>query len=537
MDKRDLPNLLTERVLERIFSFAYHRTRDSYEAEELCSDILYAIVKTSRSAGEIAEPSAFIWKTARNVYADHARRRRTDADRSYTGDHEALLLSVADEEDGAESDEERLSFLCRRIAFLSCIYRETMIAFYIDGLSVKEIAHRQGVSENTVKQRLFSAREKLKKEVNDMEKATVRPTMFEKRIVQFVGSGHPVGNDPACVCVRSLSHHILWLCHKGAKTAVEIAEALAVPTLYVEEELNILSHGQNGEYGLLRQNGGKYELNIVLLDRAEYESLASAYTARIPVLSERIAAFFEGQKQAILAAAGLNRAKDENLRRFALMPDLVYRLIGAVEKELSVRLREYEAPKRPYTSAGIEAIPDFYAMGCDGIEAEEIVGYRRVRFRNMYTRRIKAHFRCGHNVATDPALLYAVRGIEGIDTGALTEREKENAARAVESGYLYRDGDRLYTKILAFTPEQYKAYSGIVNAVCFDDVAKDIATALADALLRILPKRLLSEWKIAATLAASACTDALETSLVVGGILTPPENGVGAEGCCMIVTE
>ena len=48
MKKRDLLNYFDEELLEKLFGFCYARTGDSYEAEELCSDITYALIKACR---------------------------------------------------------------------------------------------------------------------------------------------------------------------------------------------------------------------------------------------------------------------------------------------------------------------------------------------------------------------------------------------------------------------------------------------------------------------------------------------------------
>ena len=69
MKKRDLLNFFDDDLLDKLFGFCYARTNDSYEAEELCSDIIYALVKAAHSDGEIESVYPFIWRVARNVYA------------------------------------------------------------------------------------------------------------------------------------------------------------------------------------------------------------------------------------------------------------------------------------------------------------------------------------------------------------------------------------------------------------------------------------------------------------------------------------
>ena len=76
MKKQDLLKFFDDDLLDKLFGFCYARTNDSYEAEELCSDITYALIKASAADGEIENAYPFIWRIARNVYADFLNRRK-----------------------------------------------------------------------------------------------------------------------------------------------------------------------------------------------------------------------------------------------------------------------------------------------------------------------------------------------------------------------------------------------------------------------------------------------------------------------------
>ena len=49
MKKQDLLKYFDDNLLDKLFGFCYARTNDSYEAEELCSDIIYALIKAANS--------------------------------------------------------------------------------------------------------------------------------------------------------------------------------------------------------------------------------------------------------------------------------------------------------------------------------------------------------------------------------------------------------------------------------------------------------------------------------------------------------
>ena len=54
MEKQKLLKYFDDNLLDNLFGFCYARTKDSYEAQELCSDIIFALVKAAHTDGQIA---------------------------------------------------------------------------------------------------------------------------------------------------------------------------------------------------------------------------------------------------------------------------------------------------------------------------------------------------------------------------------------------------------------------------------------------------------------------------------------------------
>lgn len=65
MRKQELSDHLTDELLNKLYGFCYARTNDSYEAQDLCSDIVYTLIKASRSEGDIENSSSYIWTDIR----------------------------------------------------------------------------------------------------------------------------------------------------------------------------------------------------------------------------------------------------------------------------------------------------------------------------------------------------------------------------------------------------------------------------------------------------------------------------------------
>ena len=539
MKKHDLLNIFDDELLNKLFGYCYARTNDSYEAEEVCSDIVYALMKTAQTDGEIQNVNSFIWRVARNVYADYSEKRRRQAEQCWEGDPEEIILNVPQTET-SDDTEELLSSVYHHIAYLTKAYREVMISFYLNGSSVAQIAAEQGVGEGTVRQRLFAARRKIKSEVEEMMETYEKPVALDKIDIEFWGQGNPGWGDPSEVCTRQFSTHIIWLCRNKPMRASEIAAELNVPTVYVEEELEILCNGMNGTYGLLhRVDGGRYAINFVLLDKETMEQAAAIYAEQLPKVCDVIANWFEAHKEEYLAFPYLNKRVDINLVLWQQLLPTVYTVKNRVASILADKYFA-NAPKvtQPFSVYGYVDSGKCYGSGWDGIDAENICGYARAHFENIYITCIQHHFLCGHNVSTDPQLQLAVRAIGGLGIAELNEREKEHAAKAVECGYLYREGDRLYTKILVSPWSKHKSLFQIAESLegdCFEQVAADIADQIARLIKKSIPEHLLGEWEFANGLAALPLVDGVAEYLIEKGILTPPENGIGGEGCWMSV--
>ena len=92
------------------------------------------------------------------------------------------------------------------------------------------------------------------------------------------------------------------------------------------------------------------------------------------------------------------------------------------------------------------------------------------------------------------------------------------------------------------TDEEIRQLNNIVEDALDADLAdrfgeeiEATAAEIATLIRRALPEHLLPEYRLANMLAALPVLDTLVESLIERGILTPPEDGVGAEGCYMFL--
>lgn len=543
MKKQEILNYLDEELMDKLFGYCYARTSDSYEAQELSSDIIYALVKTARSEGEISNLYPFIWKVARNVYADFIKQKKQRQEVFHAGNPEDVFALLSDEED--DKSREQLETVYRQIAFLTKIYREVMILFYIDGLSTAEIAEIQNVSETAVRQRLFCARQKIKDEVQDMEKVSERPLALDQIDFDLWGDGAPDWGDPRELAVRTLSRHIIWLCREKPMGAAEIAQKLNVPTFYIEEELELLVSGKNGTYGLLRREGNdRYVINFVLLDETTMKKAMRIYAEQMPKVCRIITDYVVEHREEYLEVPYLNHCFGNEKQDFNLVLwQQMFAVVGAFRDKVDRILAEkhfaaYEKLERPFSVYGYVDTGVSYGMGKDRVYAQNLCGYKFVWIDNIYASFINRHFSYGHNISQDSQLQMALRAVDGLAINSLTEDEKEHAAKAVECGYLEKEGDMLYTKILVCPmekEEQMFAVSERLSEGYFEQEAQEVADQIGALIKKAVPRHLLGDWMFFNRLAGMQVAEFVVKELIEQGILTPPKDGIGAEGCWMSV--
>ncbi len=545
MKTNEILNLIGDKdFLDRIYHFSYHRCNTSFEAEDLCSDIILAVISAIHKQERIENFFAFVWTIARRVYADHCEKRNVERQVFSLEDSGLMLVSKENEiEELVEelAEQEQISRIFKEIAFLSKAYREVMVMFYIDELKVKEISTRLNINETTVKQRLFSARNLVRKEVETMGERTY---VLKPIKLAILGTGSPCGNDPRTKTERMFSQNLIYLCKDKPKSAKELSEELCVPMPYIEEELEIQCHGENGKYGMLRKlENGKYAVNIHLVDYDEYDQANKIYEKHLPEFCEVIKNTLKQNEEKILSFPYLSEQKDVRFIMWSLISRIVWDFEGRINKVLSEKYFSDIVPiNRTFSCAAVaftdEQDPESDFYGCDGIMATSIGGYKSIFASNIYGKRIDKHFHCGHNLSTDSKLLMVLKAIGGIAIDELTESEKEVAAKALKCGYLRKNGNVIEPKIIVIDRKNDTDFYNFSFDFNNDmgTVIEQIAAETSVFMKKHIPEHLMNEYQIYTGLIARArlVTKVIE-ECINEGLLVEPENKVGAEGVLMIV--
>ena len=297
-----LMNEFAENYMEKIFYFCLKKTGDRYEAEDLTQDIALQILSSLHSGIIPTSFSAWIWQIARNRYSLWAARKH-NKNESVTGS------DIGDYEIEDESENllyetihaEEMSLLRRELAFIKSDYRNIVIAYYIENKSVREIASALSLPENTVKSRLFRAREILKEGMDMAREFGVRS--YKPEEVNFCNNCSRPGdkNQPYSVMEHKLYQNIMLEAYGNPSTAEELSIELGVALPYMENELEWLTRET-----FLTKTDNKYQTSFPIVSREAQEETHIAWLTAAPAIAKSLSSIVDRLNAALKCFYGSN---------------------------------------------------------------------------------------------------------------------------------------------------------------------------------------------------------------------------------------
>ncbi|MBQ6303780.1 MAG: sigma-70 family RNA polymerase sigma factor [Clostridiales bacterium] len=168
---------MTDKELEKIYNEAYKAVywtamsllKNEADAEDIVQETFVTLIESFDSIKDKTKVMPWLKKTAANKCLDRIKLAKTDAvEDEFFEDVEAVPEDFLPDSI-IESAEMRKIIMDIIEKSLSDDIRRTLILFYFDEMSTKEIAETLGVPEGTVRRRLNFARNKIKKEVEKYE--------------------------------------------------------------------------------------------------------------------------------------------------------------------------------------------------------------------------------------------------------------------------------------------------------------------------------------------------------------------------------
>lgn len=146
----------------KLYAYVLRQLGDPAQAEEIVADTLYEVWKAPAKFRGESQFSTWLIGIARNKVLMAFRSRKPDASHDDLDDVAETI--AADDESAFDilANQQRREGVRHCMDKLSDEHRECIHLVFYEGMSLAEVAEVQACPENTVKTRLFHARQKLK---------------------------------------------------------------------------------------------------------------------------------------------------------------------------------------------------------------------------------------------------------------------------------------------------------------------------------------------------------------------------------------
>ncbi len=232
----DISKNIIEKYAKKIYGFAFSKTRDYNDAQDLSQEILIALFDKGTTLSQIENMDAYIYRICCYTWMNFYRK---DIQKRKNLENASVLEFVADETDIEEEyiKNELYEKLRQEIMYLSKTKREVTIMFYYENKTSKEISEILNIPDSSVRWYLGKSKKALKERIEMTEQGIYKPVK--------IGIGHNGWTtDYDMFGLRSdvLMQNICYLCYQKPYTTEEIARTLGVAAVYLEDKIDKLLH-------------------------------------------------------------------------------------------------------------------------------------------------------------------------------------------------------------------------------------------------------------------------------------------------------
>lgn len=158
-----------DRYVEKVYRFVYLKVNSKQIAEDITSEVFLKTFRVfqKQKTKKIKNPGAFLFKTAKNMLTDFYRKRS----RFYLSSLEEVkeIKDPNQEVVRKEIVREETNKIIQAMSHLKEDYRDLLIWYYVEDLSIPEIAKITDKSENAVRVSIHRAMNALKKILEEQE--------------------------------------------------------------------------------------------------------------------------------------------------------------------------------------------------------------------------------------------------------------------------------------------------------------------------------------------------------------------------------
>ncbi|MCL2816109.1 MAG: sigma-70 family RNA polymerase sigma factor, partial [Oscillospiraceae bacterium] len=488
MDK-ELSDILCKQ-LDRLYKFAYNRTRDAYKAEDLTQDIVLSAIRSYHKIKDKNKILPWLWGVARNVYMRSVKpSREFPAEENFIIDKAGISYETP-EDIYIESDE--ICNVRRAVSYLAKNYRDVAVMHYIEEKDYNTISRELSIPLSSVKWRLNQSKSQIREELETMEYMNSGYRKAQELFVSMGGwvgkpdwRGNYEGADRALETL--LAKNIAIFAYQKPVTVTEISSALGTSADYVEDIIEKMV-----ETRTLEKSGNKYQTNFPILDGAQTRDI---YRGNLAFVKEKAVEILEMlySLKADIQALGFHGCQKD-------FDNLILTLITIVGKETKGNI--FDTSKLPFNGTD----KSWYILGKTEDIGPEIGSNGGGLSWNIYDSLDKSAeyyiftplFKDRRDKATANVLRNLYYGDEffGHDTMFISE-EAHNIALLIEEGKIEKNGDEYIIKVPVFdeNKNEYRKLVAVLSPVI--ELSNKLQEALNkrsfDTVRKYIPKRLNSD--------------------------------------------
>jgi RNA polymerase sigma-70 factor (ECF subfamily) len=243
--------------IERLYMEAIKKSGDYHIAEDITQETLLAAVSALSRGKKPEKIYPWLLQILSNKYCDWLREKYRKPQISF----EDYPYELYEEEINENDLDEKMEVIRRELGYLAITHREVMVRFYMRGHSIEKIASDMQIPKGTVKSRLNTGRDRVKRGVKAVENYTKQS--YEPDTLYLSCSGEVgLSGEPFSLLEMSdkLAQNILILAYEKPLTEIEVAKALGVPVTFVEPVIQKLIDNEL----MGRTVGGKFFTDFII---------------------------------------------------------------------------------------------------------------------------------------------------------------------------------------------------------------------------------------------------------------------------------
>ena len=244
-----------------LMNWAKKKLNNNEDAEDLVQEVFTQLLRLFHKMDDVSQVENklenYIWRVAKFTWFQYIKKNRFNNECvSMEADYEA----VEDEKEHDVLYHERLQKMRYHISRLNYLHREVMIMFYIDRQSILSIAEKLNITEANVKWHLFDARNKVRKEIdmNNVTEYVYRPTKLK---MGYSAKVDTYEMDIIKINDNLSKQNICIECYHSPKTIDDLSNALGLPKVYLENDLDWLV-----EREFLKKEKKHYSTMFIFID-------------------------------------------------------------------------------------------------------------------------------------------------------------------------------------------------------------------------------------------------------------------------------